>query len=87
MKLKISEIAQITTNVPDFIKKTCFDVWELFEYDKNIIENLKDENQYIKIADINVFTAVSYYGGANVEIYKSTKENGHYVYWKYTWGD
>lgn len=87
MKLTISEIAKISTKVPDFTKKTCFDVWELFEYDNHIIDFLKNEKEYIKIADVNVFTAVSYYGGANVEIYKSTKENGHYVYWKYTWGD
>lgn len=87
MKLSLSEIAQIQVNIPDFIKKTCFDIWELFDYDNKIKEKLEDKNQYTKIADINVFTAVSYYGGANVKIYKSTKENGHYVYWKYTWGD
>ena len=87
MKLSLSEIAQIQVNIPDFIKKTHFDVWELFDYDNKINEKLKDENSYQKIADINVYTAVSYYGGANVEIYKSTKENGHYVYRKYTWGD
>lgn len=87
MKLSLSETAKIIDKIPDFTKKTCFEIWELHDYDKEILNRLKDENQYKKIADINLYTAVSYYGGKNVEIYKSTKNNGHYVYWTYTWGD
>ena len=25
--------------------------------------------------------------GRNVRIYKSTKANGHYIFWEYCWGD
>ena len=70
-----------------FLKKVHLDVCDLQEYDKEVLEKLEDEKQYIKIADINLHTAITFYGGENVRIFKSTKENGHYIYWRYCWGD
>ena len=83
----IDELAKIESKVPKFSKKTHFNICDLQMYDKEILNKIKDETKYTQIADVNLHTAVSFYGGENVRIYKSTEDNEHYIYWRYCWGD
>ena len=83
----LTEMAKIINQVPNFAKTTHFNICDLQKYDKDVFKKINDEKLYIQIADINLHTAVSYYGGENGRIYKSTQNNGHYIYWRYCWGD
>lgn len=81
------ELAKIESKVPKFSRKTHFDICDLQMYDQKIFEKIKDESLYKQIADIQLHSMVHLYGGENVRIYKSTQDNGHYIYWRYCWGD
>ena len=78
---------KIIKAVPDFNNKVHFDICDLQKYDDKAIEKVTDENQYTEIANINLHTMVRLYGGEDVRIYQSKKENGHYVFWRHCWGD
>ena len=84
---ELNEIAKIIEKVPDFVQKVHFDICDIVKYDKDVYQKISDKSLYTLIADINLHTAVTFYGGENVFIYKSTKENGHYIYSRYCWGD
>ena len=92
--LSISEYAKIIQKVPDFATTTHFNILDLEEYDFSVYDKIKDEEEYKLIADVNLFTNVCTYGGRNVFIYKSMKneikygkEKYHYIYSCYAWGD
>ena len=82
-----NELQKIVKIVPDFNKRVHFNIADIQAYDENILQKLEDKEQYNQIADINLFTGTHIYGGRNVRIYKSTKANGHYIFWEYCWGD
>lgn len=84
---QLNELAKIVERIPDFIYKVHFDICDIVKYDEQIYSKLKDESLYTLVADINLHTAVTFYGGENVFVYKSTKANGHYIYSRYCWGD
>ena len=81
------ELQKILKVVPDFNKRVYFDICDLQKYDAEALKKVCDTNLYEQIADISLHTMVRLYGGENVRIYKSKKENGHYIYWRYCWGD
>ena len=83
----LQELAKIINVVSDFAKSTHFNICDLQKYDSDALKKLLDTSIYEQIADINLRTAITFYGGENVRIYKSKKENGHYIYWRYCWGD
>lgn len=76
----VNELAKIGNKVPHFSKKTHFNICDLQMYDTEIFEKIKDQNLYKQIADIELHSMVHLYGGENVRIYKSTQNNGHYIY-------
>lgn len=82
-----NELQKIVKIVPDFNKRVHFNIADIQAYDENILQKLEDKERYNQIADINLFTGTHIYGGRNVRIYKSTKANGHYIFWEYCWGD
>lgn len=81
------ELAKIIEVIPDFTQRVHFDVCDLQKYDEHAYSKLEDKSLYTRVANINLHTAVTFYGGENVFIYKSTKQNGHYIYSRYCWGD
>lgn len=83
---ELNEIAKIIERIPDFIYKVHFDICDIAKYDEHIYQKVHEKSLYTLVADINLHTAVTFYGGENVFIYKSTK-NGHYIYSRYCWGD
>lgn len=84
--LSLSESAKIVAKMPDFFERVVFSAIDLQQYDPDIFKKLDDPFKYNRRSDINLHTAVGYYGGENVRIYESN-DNGHYVFWRYTWGD
>lgn len=84
--LSLTESAKIVAKVPDFFQRVFFSAIDLQQYDPDIFKKLGDPFTYNRHPDINLRTAVGYYGGENVRIYESS-DNGHYVFWRYTWGD
>lgn len=84
--LKINEAAKIVAKVPDFLERVVFSAIDLQQYDPDIFKKLADPFKYNRRLDVTLYTAVGYYGGELVRIYESI-DNGHYVFWRYTWGD
>lgn len=86
--LNQEQLKTIQKQIPDFGKKTTFNITDLQYYDSEILKKIKDKNLYVEIADINIFglNGPTIYGGENARIYKSLL-NGHYIYSCYTWGD